>query len=54
MANYILTTLFNIETKKDLHLKLTSIVSTQGWTESLAQAILNGLQAALEKGAPMG
>ncbi len=54
MANDILTTVFNAETKKDLDLKLKSIVRTNGWTERLAQAILNGLRTALEKGAPMG
>lgn len=54
-ANAVLTTLMNadsinIYTKKELD----EIVGAEGWTESLAEAILDALQKVLEAGASMG
>ena len=55
IANEILTILF-AASKNDpnLDFKVQSTMSTTGWKQSIAERVLNGLQSALEKGAPMG
>ncbi len=55
IAASVLDTLFTTEKNgRDLERTLNNIVSTDGWTESLAEAILSGLENALKAGAPMG
>lgn len=55
VANDVLTTLYRAEKRgRDLERTLQGIVSERGWTESLAAAILNTLEAALKEGASMG
>ncbi|KAF8442700.1 hypothetical protein BDZ91DRAFT_687538 [Kalaharituber pfeilii] len=39
---------------RELELKLHDIVTTNGWTESIALAVFNGIQEAIQNGAPMG
>jgi hypothetical protein len=55
VAENILTIVFSAEKAgKDLESSLQDAVATCGWTENIAQAILNGLVKALKTAAPMG
>jgi len=55
LASDLLSTLYDAK-HNDEHLaqSLQDIVRETGWYENLAEALLNGLEKALETGAPMG
>jgi hypothetical protein len=55
LAEDILSTLYAADTNDEhLALRLQEVVRETGWYESLAAAVLNGLENALKAGAPMG
>jgi hypothetical protein len=55
VAAGVLDAMFSAEKKgRELENTLDDIVRETGWTENIATAVLNGLEAALKKGIPMG
>ncbi|RAK99998.1 uncharacterized protein BO80DRAFT_426065 [Aspergillus ibericus CBS 121593] len=53
VASDIVTTLITGETIESIHKDVNEIISISGWTDSLAQAILRGLDDAIQAGADM-
>jgi hypothetical protein len=53
IASDILTKILNADTPESLNKQLSEVISTDGWSDAIAAALLHGLENAIKTGAEM-